>query len=291
MKFYRHPERLRKRAALDLAKKLRLEPYLARNMRRIFRHIIQDFKVTYARRQQTLVPAKYQADVTGVLREHYRKVYKDFYYSARDELSGLKGLSIKASDKDDQIDENMRAKLSPYILEHSEKQAKIILQTTEKQLQAKIQKVIDDSLAAGEAIDAKKIAALVASDYSTKITGRSELIAVTETQSMSERVKNTEIKELDDYEAEDADDLDDDTTDLSDDVDPDADGDTKEMRQVWVAVLDDHTREAHAEADGQEVGVGESFNVGGEWLEYPGDPAGSDENIMFCRCAAVPINV
>ncbi len=57
---------------------------------------------------------------------------------------------------------------------------------------------------------------------------------------------------------------------------------------AWSAVGDERTREAHLEADGQEVPLGDSFDVGGEELEYPGDPTGSAENIILCRCITLP---
>ncbi|BDT39519.1 phage minor head protein [Streptomyces yaizuensis] len=53
----------------------------------------------------------------------------------------------------------------------------------------------------------------------------------------------------------------------------------------WVAVLDDRTRDAHREADGQEVALDEPFTVGGERLRYPGDPNGSAGNVINCRCS------
>lgn len=56
------------------------------------------------------------------------------------------------------------------------------------------------------------------------------------------------------------------------------------LRKVWLATLDDRVRDAHADADGQEVGYDEPFNVDGEDLDYPGDPSGSAENVANCRC-------
>lgn len=61
-------------------------------------------------------------------------------------------------------------------------------------------------------------------------------------------------------------------------------GDYAPQRKVWIATLDPRTRDAHADADGQEVGLDEPFVVGGESLDYPGDPAGSPENVINCRC-------
>ena len=51
---------------------------------------------------------------------------------------------------------------------------------------------------------------------------------------------------------------------------------------TWNAVGDDRTRPDHRDADGQEVPLEDPFTVGGEQLDYPGDPAGSDEQTMNC---------
>lgn len=52
----------------------------------------------------------------------------------------------------------------------------------------------------------------------------------------------------------------------------------------WIATRDARTREAHGSADGQAVPIGSGFSVGGELLAYPGDPNGSGENTVNCRC-------
>jgi PBSX family phage portal protein len=57
----------------------------------------------------------------------------------------------------------------------------------------------------------------------------------------------------------------------------------------WEAFLDNKTRDAHAEADGQEVAMDEPFNVGGEELDHPLDESGSPENIINCRCVEIPV--
>jgi hypothetical protein len=58
--------------------------------------------------------------------------------------------------------------------------------------------------------------------------------------------------------------------------------------QTWLAALDDRTRDAHIDAHGQTRKLGESFDVGGESLRFPGDPTGSAENIINCRCTVQP---
>jgi len=52
----------------------------------------------------------------------------------------------------------------------------------------------------------------------------------------------------------------------------------------WISTRDERTRDDHADADGQVVPVGQSFDVGGEMLAYPGDPAGDGGNVINCRC-------
>lgn len=59
------------------------------------------------------------------------------------------------------------------------------------------------------------------------------------------------------------------------------------LLKTWVATLDPRTRDEHSAADGQQVPFDQPFDVGGEPLDYPGDPAGSAENTVNCRCSCV----
>lgn len=59
----------------------------------------------------------------------------------------------------------------------------------------------------------------------------------------------------------------------------------------WLATSDDRTRDAHAFANGQRIAAGGAFIVGGESLRYPGDPAGSADNVVQCRCTVFPITL
>ena len=52
--------------------------------------------------------------------------------------------------------------------------------------------------------------------------------------------------------------------------------------QEWIATRDGRTREEHAAADGQIVGVGTAFDVGGHQMAYPGDPNGGAGNVVNC---------
>jgi HK97 family phage portal protein len=56
---------------------------------------------------------------------------------------------------------------------------------------------------------------------------------------------------------------------------------------TWSSVGDERTRESHLAADGQEVALGEEFDVGGESLKYPGDPSASPDETIGCRCIVI----
>lgn len=60
-------------------------------------------------------------------------------------------------------------------------------------------------------------------------------------------------------------------------------------KKEWLASIDERTRDAHATADGQVVSTEQSFIVGGEMLAAPGDPGGSPENTINCRCTVLPV--
>ena len=57
------------------------------------------------------------------------------------------------------------------------------------------------------------------------------------------------------------------------------------LDKVWLSMHDSKTRPAHAEADGQQVGIDDHFVVDGEEIDYPGDMAGSGGNVIQCRCS------
>lgn len=57
-----------------------------------------------------------------------------------------------------------------------------------------------------------------------------------------------------------------------------------EVRKVWIATLDDRTRDAHADLDGQVQDVKEPFDSELGPIMYPGDPSADDANIWNCRC-------
>ena len=59
------------------------------------------------------------------------------------------------------------------------------------------------------------------------------------------------------------------------------------LLQVWMATLDDRTRHEHRQLDGQKRKVGEAFEVEGEKIFFPGDPAADPALVYNCRCTLI----
>lgn len=57
------------------------------------------------------------------------------------------------------------------------------------------------------------------------------------------------------------------------------------LSKKWLAHKDERTRIAHHAADNQVRPFYAPFDVGGEPLMFPGDPTGSPENVINCRCS------
>ena len=57
------------------------------------------------------------------------------------------------------------------------------------------------------------------------------------------------------------------------------------LTREWIAMADERVRSDHRKAHGQLRGMDESFDVGGEKLDFPGDPKGSGGNVINCIAA------
>jgi hypothetical protein len=57
------------------------------------------------------------------------------------------------------------------------------------------------------------------------------------------------------------------------------------MQKFWIPYLDDNTRDSHRAMDGKPaIPLDEPFILEGQELMYPGDPNGSAEMVINCRC-------
>lgn len=59
--------------------------------------------------------------------------------------------------------------------------------------------------------------------------------------------------------------------------------------KMWICSLLPTSRDDHVDAHLQEVGIDDYFDIGGESLQYPGDPSGTPDELCNCRCSMAPI--
>lgn len=188
----------------------------------------------------------------------HAKVVEDFakqgYSDAKALLHAVnKAESIDYEDIDDYIDMNL-----PHIVEWLEtytfKFAQEVSKTTIEMLRRELQQALEN----GEGIDS--IMERVANIFHISSDGwRAERIARTET------IRSANFGSMEGYRQAGI------------------------RKKEWITALDERTREAHARADGQVVGIDDTFIVGGEPLRFPGDPTGSPENTINCRCTVAPV--
>lgn len=59
------------------------------------------------------------------------------------------------------------------------------------------------------------------------------------------------------------------------------------LKKMWMATLDNRTRHAHQQLDGQIVGVNDDFTVDGYKLKFPGDKNAPGYLVYNCRCTMI----
>lgn len=56
------------------------------------------------------------------------------------------------------------------------------------------------------------------------------------------------------------------------------------VKKLWIATMDERTRPAHQDLDGQTANVNEPFDSSLGPIMYPGDPGADESNTWNCRC-------
>lgn len=290
-------EQVNLKATQDLMKKMKLERKFAADVRRLFRQISVDFAGHYIQNFQVIDLNDYVLDLTAILRSNYRRIADKFGFEILKEVDGEKNW-IPFESKDDAYFEDaikskalfehllsidnrkqitnkeremiLDATLAAEIKVLSAKEADMIMATTQKLLEQDVNNVISHAALKGDMLSVPEIADAARIEFNEQGVWRSELIAETETQSMAELSKQTELDVLMATSAT-----------ISGVLLLDA------VSKEWVTTLDSVTRDAHVLADGQNVPINESYLVGGELLKQPGDPSASPENRIRCRCDSV----
>jgi hypothetical protein len=257
-------------AAKDYRAKLILELALFREMQDLFRQYSKEFEKTYASTSSLPHPEILKEDTQNLLLNHYNRVSDKFTTRLVDEIG------IPANHEF--VLKSMRNKIEIHNQLRSVDSASIISDTTHKDSMQAITDTINEfRIKEGfdKTIEPKRIARDAKLKLDRRLRSRTNTISITETQNPAEHTKQEEINSLHNNESE---------------VDGEKIHEQIKQKQ-WNAVLDNVTREAHAESDGQIVNFDEPYLVGGQNLMYPGDMSlgATIDNTINCRCTSIVI--
>lgn len=255
-------KKLQQRAAESLKKKLLLEKTFKPVVSRFLKGLNKDFAVIYSKTGKVLSLDPYTTTLENVLKRHYKTVSIDF--TAHNTVLFKKNNDLKLEIK--AVNEFV-TKLTYIINNRAEEQAKNILKTSSDKYFEKAKRFVEEIEKEGIAFDSvedkyKAISNKVKADMDSEIEFRAEMIAITETQNIAENTKQLSIE-----------------------VNA---GIGNVPTKVWVAILDEKTRNAHAMADFQDRPYDKPFDVMGEQLMFPGDTSlgASKKNVINCRCSS-----
>jgi HK97 family phage portal protein len=141
-------------------------------------------------------------------------------------------------------------RFTEWVEENGLKQAKEINDTT----QDKLRKTLSEGIQEGESIP--KLRDRVSSVYTEAKTSRATTIARTETHNTVGAGTHETYKAV------------------------------NVSQKEWLTSMDGRERPSHAALNGEVAGIDRAFSNG---LMYPGDPGGSPEEIVNCRCVELPV--
>lgn len=285
-----------KAVAKQLAMKLKLEEKLKPKLRKFFRQVGQDTKTVWTATGSIPNLSSFGAELTTILRNHYRDVAKQFSGIVQESLKSslvitqtkqheeIPGMSDSADNSAELLlllalplldtINNVKNDIVTFITEHSIQQTSFILRTTQQELQTISARIITNASIEGTVLTQAEIADQIAKDFAKSSNSRINTIAMTETQTPSETMKLIEAAALAVLVASAA-----------------GVGEGLPVGTVvkkWNAIIDSVTRPAHLRADGQVVRSNVPFIVGGERLPVPGNSSlgASLPNVINCRCIA-----
>lgn len=277
--------------AKQLAAKLKLEKKLKPKLTKLFKQIGKDVNTVWSATRQIPNLNSFDVELVTILRQHYRDVAKAFTKIARDSLKS--SITFNSTKQIEEIPggsdssesflaataitllsamEKAESEIIKFINEHSIRQSKFILETTENNLRETVKRVITQTALEGRILTQREIGDLIEKEFNATSKGRIDTIAMTETQTPSETIKLLEA------------------TALAVAVSGGREDELKEgtVVKTWNAILDAVTRPAHRAAHGQTVPNNTPFIVGGERLPAPGNSflGASLGNVINCRCIA-----
>lgn len=257
----RNEEELQEFRADDLAKKIKLEVPFERGMNTFLRKINSDFAQQYIAEGTVLDANDYRSELIALLALNYKRISKAFKFNIRESFDD------KTST---QVDALINTNLNRFMMQASSGRSDLITDTTNKDIRQQLTAAVTELVEAEKDVNNLSVATLTRKRLNERTPGRSNIIAIAETELMSEGTKDIEQNTL-----------------IQEGVVLGGVVLATALKTIWMTTLDERTRVSHAQAHLQEKNPFGFFLVQGESLKYPGDPSGSPSNTIGCRCAAI----
>ena len=291
-------------AALDLALKLRLEQRIIRELRELFREMVDDMRLSIEVTGNPPNAQLYSEDIMGIMSRHSRRVsaaFSDrvaaFLSDALDQinegtaeieevdenslvvlliLSRARGTTVSALI--DKLRADTRLAVQQFNAQQSAADTAIITRTNQKEMDLAVAKATAQFAEEGVTPTRAQVAETSSRSFLDRSFNRINTIAATFTQKIAENTKDVERENF---------------YDLVNGFDAMALG-LEPIAEIviWQTEEDDRVRNGpvynHVNAN-QQVRRNGFFTVSGEQLRIPGDPNGSLKNIIRCRCDAITV--
>lgn len=281
-------QELRIAAANDLAEKLKLERRQIIELRELFRNMSEDMFAFISETGSSPNAQIYEDDLRGILARQGRRVSAEFSGQVIDfleeapedeqviqDLAAIAAVSgLAVADQIVTLRNEVRRQNQAFIAEQVTADTRIITATNQREMDAATQSaraaIIDD----GRIPTNAEVARTASRDFRNRGFARSTTIAATFTQKIAEGVKDIERNTF--FNARNG--------------FPAVVADVPQVEEVeiWVTVGDEKVRPTHIAVD-FEPKDDFGWDVGGEFLKFPGDPNGSAGNIINCRCSVQPV--
>ena len=239
--------------------KLQLEAALAVALLSLINKMSRSARSFYANEKQIFDLNVFFPQLSASLLKYYRRTYKQFSKDQITDVSQQIGATL-TTDETNQL----LGFLDSSAVSKSKAQTAILLKTMQDQLNQEF------LTAESQLTDSSAIAKQATNAWKSKTSSRvNPTIVNTEIQSTAEDTKDTTTTYM--------------VGALS------AQTAVRAAYKTWITVGDDKVRPWHAEANGERVLINDKYTVGGQQLKYPGDPSGSPDNIINCRCASLTL--
>lgn len=273
-------EQRREQAEKDVKSKKRLEDNFVGDLNTFFEQLARDFRLLYASSGKVItLNDTYSQEMDSLLKKNYRSIGSEFDSKTRELIAKTIDHEKYEANQDNQdvLDNKIKFLLFAFMLQRSKAMTPKIISTAQEAIVTKVSNYITDKAKLGMIASQTQIANDVSKQIELWGRKHSPVIAVTETQTVSETAKFVENMKINEIVKASA-------------TGTEAGNIQLGVVKFWVTAGDEKVRESHGVIDGQSVKENESFRTGnGNMMRYCGDMSqgASLDDVINCRCSTI----